>query len=207
MSLAGNQIVSAEEVNTALKLNGAPVFLLLPADLEKSLRVTFPEITSVKVTVSLPNRLTAVITERQPVIRWEQEGGFTWLDSEGVAFRPRGERDGLVAVQALGAAPSGPKSEEDALAPIPFVAPSIVETVRVLAPYLPQGSVLLYEPKYGLGWVDGRGWTVWFGASASQMDMRLRVYTVLVDSLAQRGISPVFINVAYPNAPYYRLGQ
>jgi hypothetical protein len=55
--------------------------------------------------------------------------------------------------------------------------------------------------------MDGRGWTVWFGSSALQMDMRLRVYTVLVDSLAQRGISPTFINVAYPNAPYYRLGQ
>jgi len=129
------------------------------------------------------------------------------VDAEGVALRPRGEMGGLVAVNASGTPPAGPKSESDALAPVPFVAPSIVETVRTLAPYVPQGSALLYDPKNGVGWMDGRGWTVWFGSSASQMDVKLRVYTVLVDSLAQRGISPTFINVAYPNAPYYRLGQ
>jgi cell division protein FtsQ len=206
-TLAGNQILSAQEVSAALRLNGVPVFLLVPADMETALRLTFPEITSVKVSVNLPNKVAVTIKERQPVIRWEQNGVFTWVDAEGVAVRPRGEMDGLVAVHASGAPPTGPKSESDALAPIPFAAPSIIETVRVLAPYVPQGSVLLYDPKYGVGWIDGRGWTVWFGSSASQMDVKLRVYTVLVDSLAQRGISPTFINVAYPNAPYYRLGQ
>jgi len=206
-TLVGSQILTAQEVNAALGLGGAPVFLVIPANIETALRLTFPEITSVKVTVDLPNKITTTITERQPVIRWEQNGAFTWVDAEGVAIRPRGEMDGLVAVSASGTPPAGPKSESDALSPIPFVAPSIIETVRVLAPYVPQGSALLYDPKYGVGWVDGRGWTAWFGSSASQMDVKLRVYTVLVGSLAQRGISPTFINVAYPNAPYYRLGQ
>jgi hypothetical protein len=126
-TLVGNQILSTEEINAALDLGGTPIFLLMPADMETALRLTFPEITSVKVTVDLPNKVTATVTERQPIIRWEQGGGFTWVDAQGVALRPRGEMGGLVAVNASGAPPAGPKFESDALAPIPFVAPPIVE--------------------------------------------------------------------------------
>lgn len=206
-TLVGNQMLSAEEVESALHLNGAPVFLVIPADTENALRLNFPEITSVKVSVELPNKVIATITERQPVIRWEQDGAYTWVDAEGVAFRPRGEMSGLVVVSASGSPPAGPRSENDALAPVPFVSTEIIESIRLLAAHVPPGSVLLYNPRYGMGWVDGRGWTVWFGSKAHETDIRLRVYAALVDSLAQRGITPSFINVAYPGAPYYRVGQ
>jgi cell division protein FtsQ len=203
-ALVGNQMLGAEEINSVLGMNGAPVFLVVPANAETALRLKFPEIASVKVSVKLPNTVTITITERQPVIRWDQGGTFAWVDADGVAFRPRGEGGGLVTVSASGSSPTGLKSES---APLAFVAADIIETVRLLAPYVPQGSVLLHSPQYGVGWADGRGWTVWFGSSASQLDVKLRIYTVLVDSLAQRGIIPTFISVAYPNAPYYRLGQ
>ena len=206
-TLVGNQMLTAEEVETVLRLNNAPVFLIVPADAETALRLNFPEITSVKVSVELPNKVIATITERQPVIRWEQDGAYTWVDAEGVAFRPRGEVGGLIVVSASGSPPAGLKSESDPLAPVPFVEAQVIESIRLLAPRVPQGSVLLYNPKFGIGWVDARGWTVWFGSNADQTDVRLRVYSALVDSLAQRGITPSFINVVYPGAPYYRLGQ
>jgi hypothetical protein len=107
-----------------------------------------------------------------------------------VAFRPRGERNDLVVVSASGSPPAGLKSESDALAPVPFVSAEIIESIRQLAPYVPQGSVLLYNPKFGMGWVDAHGWTVWFGSKSAETDMKLRVYKALVDSLAQRGITP-----------------
>jgi len=206
-TLVGNQMLSAEEVESVLRLNGAPVFLVVPADAENALRLNFPEITSVKVSVELPNKVVATITERQPVIRWEQDGAYAWVDAEGVAFRPRGEMGGLVVVSASGSPPAGLKSEGDPLAPVPFVSAQIIESIRLLASHVPQGSVLLYNPKFGMGWVDARGWTVWFGSKSAETDVKLRVYEALVASLAQRGIAPSFINVAYPGAPYYRVGQ
>lgn len=206
-TLNGNQMLNAEEVESVLRLNGAPIFLVVPAEAERILRINFPEIVSVKVSVELPNKVVAAITERQPVIRWEQDGAYAWVDAEGVAFRPRGEREGLVTVSASGSPPAGQPSANDALAPVPYVAAEIVESIRLLAPHVPPGSVLLYDSKFGLGWVDGRGWTVWFGSRPEQTEMKLRVYAALVDSLLQRGIKPSFINVAYPSAPYYRLGQ
>lgn len=206
-TLVGNQMLTAEEVESVLRLNNAPIFLVVPVDAENALRVNFPEITSVKVSVELPNKVIATITERQPIIRWEQGGSYAWVDAQGVAFIPRSEMNGLVVVSASGSPPAGLRSESDALGPVPFVEAQIIESIRLLAPHVPQGSVLLYNPKFGIGWVDARGWTVWFGSNADQTDVRLRVYSALVDSLAQRGITPSFINVAYPGAPYYRVGQ
>lgn len=207
ITLLGNQILRAEEVESALKLNGSHIILVIPSEAENVLRHNFPETTSVKVTVELPNKVIISVTERQPIIRWEQDGVYTWVDAQGVAFRPRGEMAGLVVVHASGKAPSNPTSESDPLVPIPFVEPQIIESIRLLAPQLPQGSVLLYDPKHGLGWADRRGWTVWFGTTAEQTEMKLRVYSALVSSLVQRGITPTFINVAHPGAPYYRVGH
>jgi hypothetical protein len=34
--------------------------------------------------------------------------------------------------------------------------------------------------------------------------LKVRVYQSLVDSLVNRGVSPTFINVMYPDAPFYR---
>ncbi len=207
VTLSGNTFLGANEVNTALGLNGTPIFLVVPEDVKNALRLNFPEISAATVTVGLPNVVNVTITERQPVVRWEQGNSYTWLDADGIAFRPRGDAPGLVVVKASDTPPAGPKSDSDPLAPTPFVAADIVKTARLLAPYAPQGSSLLYDSKYGIGWVDARGWTVWFGSSSDQLDMKLRVYIVLVESLNQRGIAPLMINVAYPDAPYYRLGQ
>lgn len=206
-TLVGNQMLSAEEIESVLHLNNTPVFLVIPANVENTLRENFPEITSAKVSVELPNKVVTTITERQPVIRWEQDGMYAWVDAEGVMFIPRGEAENLVVVSASGSPPAGQKSESDPLGPVPFVAAQVIESIRLLAPHVPQGSVLLYNPKYGIGWVDSRGWTVWFGSNAEQTDVKLRIYSALADSLAQRGITPSFINVAFPGAPYYRLGQ
>lgn len=206
-TLAGNQFISPAEVDQAMGLGGQPIFMVIPANAESALRLTFHEIKSAHVTVQLPNQIVVQISERVPVMRWEQGGAFTWVDEEGVAFRPRGEVGGLVVINASAPPPPGPRSASDAYAPAPFVDPQIVSAARLLAPYVPQGSVLLYDAKYGIGWRDARGWAVWFGSSPEQMDLKLRVYIVLVDSLAQRGITPAMINVAFPDAPYYRLGQ
>jgi hypothetical protein len=63
---------------------------------------------------------------------------------------------------------------------------------------------MVFEKNYGLGWSDTRGWKSFFGTSAKDMPLKVRVYQSLVDSLVNRGVSPTFINVMYPDAPFYR---
>ena len=207
--VTGNQRIKADEINTALNSAGQPIFTLLPSDLEKRIRIDYPELASAKVALALPNVLSVNVTERQPIILWQQNGAYTWVDENGIAFRPRGPQgaDKLTSVNALASPPPGQPSANDALSPTPYVSEDMVKAIQTLAPNVPSGVTLTYDPRYGLGWSDSRGWQVYFGSDAQEMTMRLNVYQALVSSLLQRGIYPVFISVQYPSAPYYRLSQ
>ncbi len=207
ITLAGAQRLSVDEVEIVLRLRGTPIFLVQPDQAVQTLRAHFPEIAAASVTVRWPDRLIVTLQEREPLIRWEQEGAYAWVDDQGVIFRPRGEAEGLIVVRASGRPPAGPSSGSDPWSPPPFLSPQLVETIRLLAPHVPPGSTLLYDPKYGLGWADPRGWTVWFGERPDQVDLQLRVYAALVESIRQRDIAPSLINVTYPSAPYYRVGR
>jgi hypothetical protein len=39
------------------------------------------------------------------------------------------------------------------------------------------------------------------------VEAKILVYQAMVDWLSQRGIRPILINVAYPDAPFYRVEQ
>lgn len=205
--VTGNQRIQADEINAALNSAGQPVFTLLPSDLAKRIRIKYPELASANVTLSLPNVLSVNVTERQPIILWQQNGAYTWVDENGIAFRPRGSANKLIVVNALASPPPGAPPANDALSPAPYVSEDMVKAIQILAPSVPSGATLTYDPRYGLGWSDSRGWQVYFGSDAQEMTMRLKVYQALVSSLLQRGIYPVLISVQYPSAPYYRLSQ
>jgi len=204
--LIGNQMLTQVEVNSVLNLSGQPIFLLTPSDIETRLRLNYPELASVRVDVSLPNLVSVNVTERKPFIRWEQGGGYTWIAEDGIAFRPRGEMEGLISVMAL-SAPPVEGSGSDPLTPAPFISIELVQALRGLAWHVPPGTLILYDKDHGFGWNDPRGWMVYFGTSASDVELKMRVYESMVDSLLQRGIRPAVINVMYPTAPYYRMSQ
>jgi len=204
--LTGNQIITQTEINTVLNISGQPIFTLVPSDLETRLRLNYPEIASVQVTVSLPNLVSVNVTERQPVIRWEQGGGYTWIAEDGIAFRPRGELVGLIPVVAF-SAPPVEEDGSDPLSPIPFISKEMVQALKGLTGHVPPGTPIIYEKGYGFGWNDPRGWRVYFGTKASDVELKVRVYETMVSSLTQRGIRPALINVMHPSAPYYRMTQ
>lgn len=203
----GNQMLTPTEINTALDISGQPTFLLLPADLEKRLRLQFPELAAAVVQVELPNTVSVQVVERKPVIRWEQGDGYTWISEDGIAFRPHGDMPGLITVTALSAPPIEGIVSSDPLTPAPFLAPDMVKSIKGLAAQVPPGVTILYDESFGFGWNDPRGWKVYFGTSGTDVELKMRVYESLVASLTQRGIKPAMINVTYPTAPYYRLSE
>ena len=206
--LTGNQLLSPAEVNSVLGVTGQPIFMVTPAELETRLRLNYPELVSVKVGVSLPNLVTVNVTERQPLIRWEQGGGYTWIAADGIAFKPRGELAGLIPVVALSAPPAeGSVAPSDPSNPAPFISTEMVQALQGLAPHVPAGTAILYDAGMGFGWNDPHGWRVHFGTKASDVELKMRVYESMVNSLTQRGIRPALINVTYPTAPYYRMSQ
>jgi len=199
--------ISPAEVNAVLGLYGRPAVLVQPETLEANLRAAFPDMKTVNVQVGLPNRLTVTAVERTPAIVWQQNGAVAWIDLEGFAFPPRGQVDGLIQVIASG---SPPPVAWDAAAALPgsaapYLGQELVAALVSLAPSVPVGIPILYDPGYGLGWQDARGWLVYFGNRTGDLALKLRVYNGIAESLGAQGLTPVLISVEYPDAPYYRL--
>lgn len=207
VQVTGNQVLAAAEINSVLNVAGQPIFVLVPSTLETRLRLNYPELVAVHVSVALPNLISVQVFERKPVIRWEQGGGYTWISEDGVAFRPRGEVTGLISVIALSAPPTDGNVSPDPLTPAPFISADMVRAIQGLGGHVPPGMTILYDASFGLGWNDPRGWRVYFGTKASDVELKVRVYESMVNSLSQRGIRPALINVTYPTAPYYRMSE
>jgi hypothetical protein len=200
----GNNRLSREEIEAALGVLGQSIFTVQPDEAASRLRMNYPELLSAHMDVYLPNHVYVTVTERQPVIAWQQGEGYTWIDATGVAFRPRGLVAGLVPVTGLVVPPVGAPSLDDPFSPLPFMQKELVDAILALAPAVPADSTMVFDRSFGLGWTDNRGWKSFFGTSAHDMPLKVRVYQSLVDSLDKRGIIPSFISVMYPDAPFYR---
>jgi hypothetical protein len=203
----GNQNIGADEVRAVMSSSGQLIFTVVPSELELRLRQNFPELLGAHVEVNLPNQVLVSVSERTPTILWEQGDGYTWIDDTGIAFRPRGTLQNLITVKATASPPPGLPVAADLLTPTPFVSPDMVSAIRILAQQVPSGGSLVYDGQYGLGWIDPRGWQVFFGDGSREMPARLSVYQALLGLFQTKGIAPSFVNVQFPTAPYYRMNQ
>lgn len=204
-SVLGNNRVSAEEISHAMGAMGKPAALLSPTEIEYNILTAFPDIATAHIDINLPADVVVTVTERQPVAAWQQDGQIVWVDAQGYAFPPRGLVEGLVTISAVGT-PPGP-ANPDALHPTgahPFLNAEMAAALLTISPRVPQGSALVYDSRYGLGWSDPRGWQVYFGHTHGDVNTKTQIYQTMVDYLSKQGITPKLISVEYPNAPFYR---
>ena len=204
-SVLGNNRVSAEEISSAMGAMGKPAALLNPAQIEYNILAAFPDIATAQIEINLPADVIVTVTERQPIAAWQQDGQTVWVDAQGYAFPARGFVEGLVTVSAVGA-PPGPEAQAtgDVVGAQPFLSPEMASALMALTPRVPQGSTLVYDPRYGLGWSDPRGWQAYFGHTHGDVNTKIQIYQSMVDYLNGRKITPKMISVEYPDAPFYR---
>ena len=206
VTVEGLKRISVNDINIVLGLSNQPIFSVSPVQVKSTLQQAFPDLEAVSVKVKLPAKVAITVKERIPVISWVYNGQEQWVDAGGYVFPPRGSVDALIRVEAQ----NPPPTIEKALptqTDTQLLTPEFVKTVQQMAAQTPQGSPLVYDAKRGLGWVDGRGWQVYFGMDLSEIEMKLVVYQAMVQRLEQEGIRPVIISVEYVHAPYYRLEQ
>ncbi len=204
LQIRGNQRLGAAEIEAAVRLTGQPIFLAVPERIETILRATYLDLEAVDVHVGLPNRVVIEVTERTPVIAWYQGEAVAWLDRNGVAFPPRGGVEGLLMVTATGSPPPVPVDMDTPPYERPYLAPEMVQAMLTLAPYLPPNTPMTYDPRYGIGWQDAHGWTVYFGPNTQDIAAKLQIYQAIVETLGAQGIRPSLISLEYLHAPYYK---
>jgi len=217
--LKGAERLTPEIVLSKLDLAGTPIIKIEPETIQKRVEASFPDIKNPRVSISLPAKITIQLEEREPLILWEQEGSLKWIDAEGVVFPALGEADIVQKVLAAGNPPAAPRVvdlEMDIETGVishqleevtPQTTPKFVEAILSLTPVVPEGSELLFDPQFGLGWRDPMGWLVYFGQDTTNIATKLSEYQTILAVLDQQDIIPALISLEFIHAPYYRLEQ
>jgi hypothetical protein len=211
-----------------------PVFLVDPGSLMENLPTLVPALETVDVSVGLTGEVVIDAIERVPVIAWDQESisQVSWVDLNGMIFPAIGTSQGLAYIKANAAppAPAAQVTEEEPgmqmvanntavdaesgeplagqKSPEQLLEPELVEGILNLSQDLPAGSELIYDGEHGFGWQDPEfGWMVYFGKELDQTQLRMNIYSEIINIFTQKERKPVLISVEYLHAPYYRMEQ
>jgi cell division protein FtsQ len=222
ITLDGAERLSKETLLSQLDLMGMPILKVKPKELQTFVEETFPGLSSVQVSIGLPASVSIQVKERHPLILWQQENHAYWIDAEGVIFPLRGEVEVPLTVIANSDPPSASINEEQGSAEdtenedlktdvesnspiITRTTPTFVQGILALTEYIPQDSFLQYDPEFGLGWQDPRGWLVYFGKDTMDIELKLAEYETIVATLTEKNLAPSLISLEFINAPFYRL--
>ena len=203
--------LTVDEISRSMNVINQPIFSLDPSELEHALDQNFAELKDISIGIGLPAQVLINVNERVPLIEWSLDSEKKWIDGDGYAFPQHGDVDNLVSVVAY-APPPQPvqlQVETDSIEMIQgyqaYLSPDLVSAILTIRPQAPEGTDLIYEPKYGLGWKDPQGWDVFFGVDADDIDMKLQVYKTVAKEIKSEGITPALINLEHVHAPYYRM--
>jgi hypothetical protein len=198
IQIEGLEHFTDSEISQAININGSSIFFVNPELVKEDLRLTYPGLSNVVVKVSWPASVLISLQERVPILAWNWDGHVRWVDENGVAFEPHHQGVDLIQVNSIELPPTIENK---------FVDPRIVDTVAVLASYVPQGVELIFNTDHGLGWQDNRGWEVYFGFNDDDAHQKMKIYQALVEYLEGKRITPRVINVEYVDSPYFRMEQ
>lgn len=225
-AITGASRISITDIEAVLKLNGRSVFSVDPYQIATDMQKSFPELNGISVAVGIPNTVSVQFDERKPVLVWKQKDQTSWIDSHGVIFNARGQEPANLvtvtsesnppryeAVPTPGPTPTSaatPASGSVTATPMAAGIPTridlrILTSALLLSRHLPDKAILIYTEKEGVGWRDSRGWDVYFGKSVDELETKISMVQAIVDQLNKKKIKPVYINLEFLNAPYYRL--
>jgi hypothetical protein len=223
-AVLGLENLSIVEVNT--KQAREAVIAAFPDLVDVRLDVQLPNI----VTVSATERQPVIAVKNGDQVDWIDAEGYvfdsrgdagpllTILTSDALPFLPT-EAEAAAAVaaatQAAGTAPALPAKPDDLLKllteksaqknELKKVDPTLLAAAEGLSQKLPPETQLVYSQANGLGWTDAAGCQIYIGTNLADFEERFLLYQAIANTLANQGVQPVLISVAYPNAPFYRL--
>ncbi|KUK45735.1 MAG: Putative cell division protein FtsQ [Anaerolinea thermophila] len=217
INLNGSHRLGAEAILSQVDLVGKAIISVKPEVVKQEITESFPSVKSVKVSAGLPASVNIQVVERDPIILWQSEEMPLWIDAEGVTFPVRGEAETILTVLANGNPPEIAEIEETEtdeeneeiasfLEPrYPKTTLEFIHGMLALSEYLPEDTYFQYDPQFGLGWQDPRGWLVYFGSNTSEIDIKLAEYETIISTLQAENRQPALISLEFLHAPFYRM--
>jgi hypothetical protein len=196
VEVAGAATLSQRAIIEASRMEGMHIFWLDPAEAARGV-AEIPSILTATVEIVWPGAANITVSERAPVLAWDQAGDRFWVDEEGRLMQARHEAPELLLILS---------QQPDRL----FVGERIPFDVMAGALQLqqerPNIDSLFYEAGNGLSYEDGRNWRAYFGTGLD-MNQKLAVYEALVVDLQARGLQPRYISVINKDKPFYHLAE
>ena len=198
--IEGTRRLSSEQVFDASGLRGLHILWARPATIESQILESLPSLESVEASCQLPAECSIAVVERRPRVLWDESGHLYWIDDQGAVFD---------AQDAAGAGDLAETSGQwSVTGPLPLEEDGNLDPqVRVALEELWESErdlpgVFQYSPDQGLSFVDENGWRVVVG-EGSGMARRLQVLDGIVDHLRAAQVTPRFVDVRFPDAPYF----
>jgi cell division septal protein FtsQ len=196
VSIGGNLRTPAEEILQISEIGGQHILWVKYGEAVERIVNGIPSIKSARVDCQLPNKCTIKVQERQPRVAWQFGGAVTWMADDGMAFAARvvnGEDLQIVSIEA----PQGP-----ALLPGKEADQRIVTAALAVAKALPNVRHYKYSAEHGLEFQSAYDFPVYLGLGENMAD-RAMMWKAVEAQLEQQGITPQFVDLRYPVAPYF----
>ncbi|MEJ5313667.1 MULTISPECIES: cell division protein FtsQ/DivIB [Anaerolinea] len=228
VAFEGMERLTVGDLEPVVNLHNLAIVEVDATAVKEELLRFFPDLENVQVQVGLPNTVKVVVTERRPILAWQKEDQVMWIDAKGFIFPARGSVEGLLTVFSndkppVAVPPEESRSKESAeetpekasagnskpaLKTTPEqIDPQILQTIQRLATLLPENSVIAYDDQNGIGWKAPDGLQVYIGKDLSNFELKYAMAEQIAQQLYEKGIYPALLNVADPDAPFYRMEQ
>ncbi len=135
---------------------------------------------------------TVKVVEVPLMLTWLRGDQTFWVDGAGGVFAADRALEEAWTIR-------GPLPIDDA----GWVDGDVLDALRALERFGVPPRSIDYRAGRGLVISDSAGWRVVLGEDPGRMERRLRVYAVVREHLVKHDIRPRFVDVRFPEAPYY----
>ena len=196
VTVNGSHFMSPSRIRALANVTGKTIFEVDPLGIARSLE-SIPEILSAKVSVKWPNSVVINLMERKPILEWDDAGEIWHICGDGLAYYRQENVLGLVQVRSLTPVLEIGEPLESVL------TIEMIEAVKTLSGLIGEDEILFYDPDYGFGFQDDRGWMAYFGSSGN-METKTKLYDRIAGQLAEMSYPASLVSVADLKVPFYR---
>ncbi|MDI7274791.1 MAG: FtsQ-type POTRA domain-containing protein [Anaerolineae bacterium] len=192
--VTGYRLLTPQAIYEASGVDMHSIFFIAPAAVEQRLLERFPSLEQVRVALGLPAELRIHVVEKKVSFVCEAEGQRYLVDESGTILGGGvALPEALVIRCAEGRLPGTGETLDLA----------VLETAATLSSLLGGVRTFEYSPRFGVSWVTQGGWPVHFGVGGD-LAGKVAVMRSMLADLAEKGITPEFLDVGVPSRPYYR---